>query len=170
MTTTINRNYLEIKNISELSQISKPDKSCLVKIVDPTDFNLNKFFYKQIGKKYRWIDRLSWENKKWIEYVNNKDVKTYKLIKGEELIGYFEQIFNNKKNDCEIAYFGILEEYFGKNYGAYLLSEAIKLSFQNDVDRVWLHTCSLDHKNALPNYIARGMKIFKSEKITINTN
>ena len=45
MTTTINRNYLEIKNISELSQISKPDKSCLVKIVDPADFNLNKFFY-----------------------------------------------------------------------------------------------------------------------------
>ena len=108
--------------------------------------------------------------KRRVEYVNNKDVKTYKLIKGEELIGYFEQIFDNKKNDCEIAYFGILEEYFGKNFGAYLLSEAIKLSFQNGTDRVWLHTCSFDHKNALKNYISRGMKIYKTESLNLEIN
>jgi hypothetical protein len=48
-----------------------------------------------------------------------------------------------------------------------LLSQAIKKSFNNKVKRVWVHTCSLDHKNALKNYIARGMKIFKSETILI---
>jgi hypothetical protein len=31
--------------------------------------------------------------------------------------------------------------------------------------RVWVHTCSLDHKNALLNYLSRGMKIFKSETL-----
>ena len=71
------------------------------------------------------------------------------------------------EKEVEIAYFGILEEYQNKKLGSYLLSDAIKKSFQENVDRVWLHTCSLDHKNALNNYLARGMKIFKSEVVKI---
>ena len=76
-------------------------------------------------------------------------------------------IENLKKNETEIAYFGILEEYQNKKLGSYLLSEAIKKSFENKVNRVWVHTCSLDHKNALKNYISRGMKIFKTETILL---
>ena len=49
--------------------------------------------------------------------------------------------------------------------GSYLLASAIKKAFLNKPKRVWVHTCSLDHKNALNNYIARGMKIFKKEII-----
>ena len=137
-----------------------------VKIIEPVNFKINKFFYKQIGKKYNWVDRLSWNDKMWNNYLDNNDVKTYILSEGDELIGYFEQIYDNA--NCEIAYFGILEDYFGKNYGSYLLTEAIKISFKNGAQRVWVHTCSLDHKNALKNYISRGMKIFKSEKVIIN--
>jgi len=51
--------------------------------------------------------------------------------------------------------------------GSYLLTQAIKKSFVGNINRVWVHTCSLDHKNALNNYIARGMKIFKTENIKI---
>ena len=75
--------------------------------------------------------------------------------------------FHYEKNEVEIAYFGILEEYQNKKLGSFLLSEAIKKSFNENINRVWLHTCSLDHKNALNNYIARGMKIFKSEIVKI---
>ena len=81
---------------------------------------------------------------------------------------FFELIFHLDNYEVEIAYFGILEEYQNKKLGSYLLSEAIKKSFINDsVKRVWVHTCSLDHKNALNNYMARGMKIFKTEIINI---
>ena len=78
------------------------------------------------------------------------------------------KFFILKKKNCEIAYLGILREYYGKKYGGYLLSESIKNSFKDDVERVWVHTCSLDHKHALENYKSRGMKIFKSETISIN--
>ena len=54
-----------------------------------------------------------------------------------------------------------------KKLGGYMLTEAIKIAFSYKVKRVWVHTCSLDHKNALNNYIARGMKIFKSETLKI---
>jgi len=111
---------------------------------------------------------LVWENDKWIQYVNNPNVKTYILKENDELIGYFELIFNKNTSNCEIAYFGILENYIGKKYGGYLLSEAIKNSFENGIKRVWVHTCSLDHKNALNNYESRGMKIFKKESVLVN--
>ena len=72
-------------------------------------------------------------------------------------------IWNLEKKEVEIAYFGILEEFFSKGYGGYLLSEAIKLGFQSNVKRVWVHTCSLDHPNAILNYKSRGMQVFKNE-------
>ena len=67
----------------------------------------------------------------------------------------------------EIAYLGLLEEYHNKKLGSFLLSEAIKNAFLDNPKRVWVHTCSLDHKNALKNYMARGMKIFKTENVFI---
>ena len=85
----------------------------------------------------------------------------------KDLVGFFELIIHLDKKEVEIAYFGILEEYQNKKLGSFLLSDAIKKSFQENIERVWLHTCSLDHKNALNNYLARGMKIFKSEIVKI---
>ena len=57
----------------------------------------------------------------------------------------------------------------GKKLGAYMLSEAIKTSFLYNVKRVWVHTCSLDHKNALKNYLSRGMKIYHTETANIKS-
>ena len=113
------------------------------------------------------IDRLVWTEKQWIDYVSDQNVKTYILKDNNEFAGYFELIWHNEKNEIEIAYLGLLEEYINKKLGSFLLSCAIKKSFLERPKRVWVHTCSLDHKNALSNYIARGMRVFKKETITI---
>ena len=168
MSIKVDRNYLDITSLKNLSEIDKPSNNFDIRLVNPPDFQLNKFFYKQIGKKHRWVDRLIWNENQWIRYINNSNVKTYILQDGNDLAGYFEQIFDQKKLEYEIAYFGILQDYVGKRLGGYLLSEAIKKSFLMGANRVWVHTCSLDHKHALKNYLSRGMKIFKSEIININ--
>ena len=165
MTQEVKRSYLEINSLRDLKEVQKPSDDYSLSLLDPNNFQLNKFFYKNIGKKYKWIDRLVWTESKWIEYVSNKNIKTYIFKKSKDLVGFFELINHFEKREIEIAYFGLLEEYQNQKLGSYLLSEAIKKSFENKIDRVWLHTCSLDHKNALNNYIARGMKIFKTETI-----
>ena len=167
MTEEVKRNYLEINSLLDLNEGDKPSNDYSLNFIDPVNFQLNKFFYKSIGKNHKWIDRLSWSEEKWIKYVSSKDVRTYILKFKDDLAGFFELIFHPEKNETEIAYFGILEEFQNKKLGSYLLSEAIKESFKNNVNRVWVHTCSLDHKNALNNYISRGMKVFKSEIINI---
>ena len=167
MTEEVRRNYLEINSLHHLKDGALPSEDYKVKLIDPTDFQLNKFFYKNIGKKHKWIDRLIWTEEQWIKYATNRNVKTFVLKNKKDLVGFFELIIHSEKQEVEIAYFGILEEYQNKKLGSFLLSDAIKKSFKENVDRVWLHTCSLDHKNALNNYLSRGMKIFKSEIVKI---
>ena len=167
MTQEVKRSYLEIKSLQDLNEVQKPSNDYSLNLLDPINFQLNKFFYKNIGKKHKWIDRLIWSEFKWIEYVSNKNIKTYIFKNKEDLVGFFELIQHPEKKEIEIAYFGLLEEYQNKKLGSYLLSRAIKKSFENKINRVWLHTCSLDHKNALKNYTARGMKIFKTQIVMV---
>ena len=166
---TIARNYLEIKSLNQLSEIKKPGDNYLLNQVLPNDFQLNKFFYKQIGKNYQWFDRLIWTDKNWIEYVSSPNLFTFVLKNNDDIAGFFELMYHKDKLETEIAYFGLLKEYFGKKLGGYMLSEAIKKSFSYNVKRVWAHTCSLDHKNALKNYLSRGMKIYNTETVNIKS-
>ena len=167
MTEEVQRNYLEIRSIQDLNEVNEPSEDYSLNLLEPKNFQLNKFFYKNIGKKHKWIDRLVWTEIQWIDYVSNKNVKTYVLKFKDNLAGFFELISHSEKREIEIAYFGLLEEFQNKKLGSYLLSQAIQKSFNGSIDRVWVHTCSLDHKNALNNYIARGMKIFKTETVKI---
>ena len=167
MKEEVKRNYLEINSLQDLKESDQSFNDFSLVLLDPINFQLNKFFYKNVGKKHKWVDRLLWTEKQWIDYVSSSNVRTYVLKNKGDLVGFFELIFHFKNKEIEIAYFGILEEYQNKKLGSFLLSQAIKKSFKENVNRVWLHTCSLDHENALKNYLARGMKIFKSEIVKI---
>ena len=110
--------------------------------------NFLGFLAQYVVNVLQWIVRPFYDNKK-------------------KYIAHVFTIYHKENKEVEIAYFGILEEYQNKKLGSYLLSEAIKKSFKYNDGRVWLHTCSLDHKHALNNYMSRGMKIFKTETIKI---
>jgi len=163
----VERNYLEINSIEELNEPNNSSNDFIIELVEPDDFKLNKFFYKNIGKSHHWVDRLAWTDKQWINYTSDRSVKTFVLKKKDDLAGYFELIMHKDKEEVEIAYLGLLEEYHNQKLGSFLLSSAIRNSFKEKTNRVWVHTCSLDHKNALKNYLSRGMKIFKKETISI---
>ena len=167
MTKEVTRNFLEINSLLDLKEGSHPSNDYYLILQDPVNFQLNKFLYKKIGYKHKWVDRLIWSDQQWINYVSSDNVKTYILKYKNDLVGFFELIHHRDKKEVELAYLGVLEEYQNNQLGSYLLSEAIKESFKNKIKRVWAHTCTLDHKNALNNYITRGMKIFKTEIINI---
>ena len=165
----VERNFLEIKDLRNLKENINMENNFLIKKIKP-DFQLNKFFYKQVGKKHRWIDRLIWSDEKWMTYISNRNLETYVISKYDELVGFFELLYNPELKETEISYFGLLEKYIGKGIGGFALSSAIRKAFEKNINRVWLHTCTLDHPNALKNYIARGMTVFKKENIKILDN
>ena len=89
MRAQLERSYLEISSINELLVKNKPFSDLYLEKVNPHDFQLNKFFYKEIGKKHSWTDRLVWDDKKWTDYLENSGVNTYILKHNKDLIGYF---------------------------------------------------------------------------------
>jgi hypothetical protein len=167
MADEILRNFLHIKSLQDLNYSKINEKNIFVKKEKDFDINLPKFLYKEIGKDYYWKDRLVWSDKNWSDYISQAGYQLHTLYKDKNLVGYYEVLSDNYLN-FEIAYFGIFKEFFGRKMGGYLLSYAIYNSFYQGAKKVWVHTCTLDHPNALKNYLARGMKIFKTEKIFFN--
>jgi hypothetical protein len=168
MEKEIIRSYLDIKSLNQLSPSSYRSQYIFVEAHGKPNFELCKFFYKEIGKDFFWKDRLRWSDQQWIDYVGNEFFKLYILKYENQFAGYYELLFDKRKKSMEIAYFGIFKEFYGKGIGGYLLTDAILNSFKQHIESVWVHTCTLDHPNALKNYLARGMKIFKTEKIFFN--
>ena len=161
----IQRFFLEIKKKQFLTKLPSITNKAEVYLDKEKDININKFFYKQIGKDHFWRDRLLWTDKEWKKYVENINLETGVMKFNDDLVGFFEQEFHKKTNDVELIQMGILKEHQGKKFGSFLLEHILNKAFDKNVERVWVHTCSLDHKHALSNYLSKGFKIFKEETI-----
>ena len=168
MQRKIDRFYLHIFSINDLIKSDYKQINLEVILEKKPKIDICKFFYKEVGRDFFWRDRLKWRDQDWLDYINNDFFKLYILKKNNKLAGYYELLYDSKIPSMEIAYFGIFKEFFGKGIGGYLLTDAILTSFNQKINKVWVHTCTLDHPNALKNYIARGMKVFKTEKIFFN--
>ena len=92
MTQEVHRNYLEINSIEDLNDVNDPTEEYSLNLLEPQNFQLNKFFYKNIGKKHKWIDRLVWTENQWIDYVSSRKVRTYVFTFKDDLAGFFELI------------------------------------------------------------------------------
>ena len=168
MLRSIVRTYLHIFSKSNLINANCKNQNLEVILEEKPTIDFCKFFYKEIGRDLFWRDRLKWSNQEWLDYINNDFFKLYVLKYNNKLAGYYELLYDPKTSSMEIAYFGIFKEFYGKGIGGYLLTDAILTSFNQKINKAWVHTCTLDHPNALKNYLARGMKIFKTEKIFFN--
>ena len=161
----IQRFFLELKKNKKPNQSIISPKNVKIFLDTEKDININKFFYRQVGKDHFWRDRLLWSDKEWSKYINNKCLETGIMRLNGELIGFYEQEFHETKNEIELIQMGVLKEYQGKKLGSFLLKYIIHNSFNKNVERIWVHTCSLDHKYALNNYLSKGFNIFKDETI-----
>ena len=164
MVSRVKRYFLEIKNFSNPIELNIPENYKII-LDDKKNFELNKFFYKQIGADHYWRDRLVWSDKEWLNYAENKNLETHVLKKGEDLVGFYEQEYHSESNEVELINMGILKEFRGLKLGSTLLNHAIASASRKNPDRMWVHTCSLDHKYALQNYQSKGFQIFKEEEI-----
>ena len=143
----------------------KSKSSFKIILNEQKNYEINKFFYKQIGKDHFWRDRLVWTDKQWLKYSSNPLLETWILKNNKnDLIGYYE-IEKHDNKEFELINMGILSEYRSKGLGSLLLNHVLNQSYENKAEKVWVHTCSLDHKFALANYLSRGFKVFKKEQI-----
>ena len=119
---------------------------------------LSRFLYVSVGGPWCWHLRLPWTYRQWLDHLRDPAVATWVGYQGGNPIGYFE-LHRGAAGAVEIAYFGLLPRYVGRGLGKRLLGDALAKADAFGDGRVWLHTCSLDHPAALPNYLARGFRV-----------
>jgi GNAT superfamily N-acetyltransferase len=100
-------------------------------------------------------------------YINDPAITTWLLSVWSSPAGYFE-LRKEPVGNVEIAYFGLLKHFHGRGLGGHFLTQAAQTAWESGAKRVWLHTNTMDHPAALPNYLKRGFKVFKTENFLID--
>ena len=158
--TEVTTTYLEIGALENLKPKQPTDQRFAVREVIVPQWQLNRFLYCYVGERWAWNDKRSWADERWQRYVESGDLRTFIGAMEGSIAGYYE--LQKKAENVEIAYFGLTPEFIGGGVGGALLTSAIEEAFAWDAKRVWVHTCTRDHPAALPNYLARGMKVYSS--------
>lgn len=154
--------YLETLARDELRRPSRAAlEDLVVERMQPSGA-LNRRFYTTVGADWTWTDRLPWTDEQWERYAQRPSLDTHVARVGGEEVGYFE-LDKQAGANTEIAYFGLLPASIGRGLGSQLLYRAIEQAWHDGAKRVWVHTCTLDHPQALNNYQARGMRLYKQE-------
>jgi GNAT superfamily N-acetyltransferase len=160
------RTYLELRRAEDLRRAAAPSDQISVHQVDDCAPSFWRRLYSDVGSQYHWVDRLVWTDDDIRAYLADPAVSLWILSADGGVAGYFE-LRKHADDSVEIAYFGLLPPYVGRGLGKYLLSEAAARAWELQPARVWLHTSTLDHPAALPNYLARGFAVFKVEEYSL---
>lgn len=153
--------YLEMKTPVALKEKSaaKGVEICEVGI---KQFEFNRFLYVLVGSQWQWTERLAWTDQEWKCCVEAENHRTWVAYVQGTPAGFYE--LRKEGSDVEILYFGLAPRFIGCGMGGYMLSAALKSAWAwQNPERVWVHTCSLDHEHALANYKARGMELYRVE-------
>lgn len=166
-TVEVTRTYLELPALADLKPAKIEDSLLRLARVPVPSVPLAQRLYREVGDAYHWHDRWRWSEEQWRDWVTRPGFGTWILTWDGELAGFFD-LHWEENGGCEVELFGLVKAFHGKGLGKHLLSAAVEIAFTIGAERVWLHTCTLDDPAALPNYLARGFKPFKTESYTID--
>lgn len=130
---------------------------------------LYRLCYRTVGAQYHWRDRWDWNDEEIRAHLANPDNTLYVATRAGALAGYYELRRVAEDDSVEIAYFGLAPGELGRGLGKHLLSCAVRDAWALRPKRVWLHTCTLDHPNAMPNYVARGFVPYETEEYEVDS-
>jgi GNAT superfamily N-acetyltransferase len=140
----------------------------LVHVPNPPP-KLYRHCYRTVGEAFHWRDRWDWSDDEITLHLVDPNIRLYVATRDANLAGWYELRRVPDDDSVEIAYFGIVAAEFGRGFGKHLLSCAVRDAWALHPRRVWLHTCTLDHPNALPNYVARGFTPYRTEVYEVDS-
>jgi GNAT superfamily N-acetyltransferase len=157
------RTYLELRTAAALIPRTLDDERIRVDRIERCAPSFWRSLYEEVGGPYHWVDRLAWTDDQITAYLQDPDVSLWILTVDGDVGGYFELRQVPEDGSVEIAYFGLRPAFYGRGLGAHLLTVAAQRAFDTAPSRVWLHTSTLDHPAALPNYRTRGFVAYRTE-------
>ena len=170
----VTRTYLELTQPSQFKgAFSHFPEVAIARATQPLP-ELYRQCYRAVGEAFHWRDRWEWTDTEITKHLADPAIQFFVAtrtvtVKNANLAGWYELRRVAEDDSVEIAYFGIVAAEFGRGFGKHLLSSAVRDAWALRPKRVWLHTCTLDHPNALPNYVARGFTPYRTETYEVDS-
>ena len=170
----VKRTYLELKDRPQFRAAFGDFPGIRIGHATKPQPALYRMCYQIVGEAFHWRDRWDWSDRQIAEHLADPAIRLFVATrssgkKNAELAGWYELRQVAEDDSVEIAYFGIVAAEFGRGFGRHLLSSAVRDAWALRPKRVWLHTCTLDHPNALPNYLARGFTPYRTETYEVDS-
>lgn len=129
-----------------------------VEVPDPEHY---RRLFKLVGAPWLWFSRLIIDDAHLATTIQHPRVELHVVLdEASREVGMVELDFR-EPHECELSFIGLVPELSGKGHGRWLLAEALRLAWREGIDRVHVHTCSLDHPAALPAYRRAGFIAYK---------
>ena len=163
------RTYLQLLQPGQFKPAFGDFPSFVVRRIDNPTPELYRECYRTVGKDFHWRDRWDWTDAQIAELLATPGVSLHVAQLDGRFVGWYELRRVVEDDSVEIAYFGLAPAAIGKGLGKHLLSYAVQDAWAQEPKRVWLHTCTLDHPAALPNYLARGFTPYRTETYQVDS-
>jgi GNAT superfamily N-acetyltransferase len=160
--------WLEMTSPEQLRPGRVPPEPVELRPIDRSLVPLLRAVCARVGAPHGWTSRPAWPEARWVEHLARPDVSAWVARVGGEPAGLIE-LEARPGGEVELTVFGLVPEFVGRGFGGHLLTLAVRLAWEAGhpdgaaTRRVWLHTASADHANALPNYRARGFRVVRTE-------
>ena len=150
--------FLEIR---ERPFVAVPESPLELKRIEVPQPEHYRELFRLVGAPWLWFSRLVMDDAHLASIIQHPKVELYAVLDeaGQE-VGMVELNFR-EPHECELAFIGLIPQLSGIGHGRWLLAEAVRLAWREDVKRVHVHTCSLDHPAALSAYRRAGFVPFK---------
>ncbi|MBL10496.1 MAG: GNAT family N-acetyltransferase [Acidiferrobacteraceae bacterium] len=158
--------YLEMTHKPDCVTHIRPPRQFTIKAIHQPEPSFYRFLYHQIGEPWLWYERRLFSDDELISIIHRSDISVNVLYSHGSPVGFFE-LDSRFNNEIELAYFGLLESFIGQGLGTWLLDQALDLAWSKNPNRIWVHTCNLDHPNAIRVYERAGFVLYREKTIEI---
>jgi GNAT superfamily N-acetyltransferase len=161
--------------ITHLEMLARPERPRLPVPVGPTlaliraehpILSFYRYLYDSVGGPWLWFERRIMDDERLAAILQDAKVQLTVLYAGGVPAGFYE-LDGRVAGSVELAYFGLMPEFIGRRLGPFLLDRAIEAAWAQAPERVWVHTCTLDHPKALALYQRAGFVPFRRDRLRI---
>jgi GNAT superfamily N-acetyltransferase len=157
------RTYLELRSPEQLRPAITSDPRVHFARRDRMTVDHYRDLYRAVGERWHWTDRNAWSDERLAAHLARPEIAVWECLVDDATAGFFELERHVADDSVEISYFGLVPDFIGRGLGKAMLTRAAQEAWSSSPSRVWLHTCTLDSEQALPNYRARGFEPYRTE-------
>jgi GNAT superfamily N-acetyltransferase len=155
--------YLEMRAPSHRSVPAPRDGLSVIHARSPS-VAYYRFLYDAVGKDYHWLSRRKLPDEQ-LAAILREPLNELHVLHIDGSPAGFAELDRRKPDEIELVQFGLMGEFIGRGLGKWFLQWTVDRAWSYGPKRFWLHTCTLDHPAAVPNYLQAGFVQYRQEAI-----